>query len=71
MPWAIPNDEIIQRAGRFTWPPLDSTYWKQNTAPDPADRNSMHESRKYFWKLWDTVQRNIPKNLPHNFTAAD
>jgi hypothetical protein len=36
--------------------------WKQNIAPDPADKNSMHESRKYFWKLWNPVQRHIPEN---------
>ncbi len=36
--------------------------WQQNIAPDPAEKNGMHESRKYFWKLWNPVQRHIPEN---------
>ena len=36
--------------------------WQENIAPDPADRKSLHESRQGVWKLWNPVDRQIPKN---------
>ena len=45
--------------------------WEDGHAPDPTDRDALHQSRKGFWKLWRKVHRDIPEGSKIHRSAID
>lgn len=45
--------------------------WEDRRAPDPAEKEALHQSRKGFWKLWRKVHRDIPDGSRVHRSAED